>query len=142
MQRDLAGQVHPQPITGFIKEDSPLLPNPCHFRDYDRSMFPLSLVPRDAPRRCAQMKTGKPHAAASLYRDPTKADSDRGSQKERERGKPATLASAVNPLLWSESGVWQDCEVNPESSAVKWEVNPVKCEVNHEANPESAAVKE
>ena len=34
-------------ITEFIKEDSPLLPNPCHFQDYDRSMFPLSLGPRD-----------------------------------------------------------------------------------------------
>ena len=43
-------------ITGFIKEDLPLLPDPCHFQDYDRSMFPLSLVSRDAPRRCAQIK--------------------------------------------------------------------------------------
>ena len=31
-------------ITEFIEEDSPLLPNPCHFQDYDLSMFPLSLV--------------------------------------------------------------------------------------------------
>jgi len=30
-------------IAEFIKEDSPLLPNPCHFQDHDRSMFPLSL---------------------------------------------------------------------------------------------------
>jgi hypothetical protein len=36
-------------ITEFIEEVSPLLPNPGHFQDYDRSMFPLSLVPRDCP---------------------------------------------------------------------------------------------
>ena len=27
-------------ITEFMKEVSPLLPNPCHFQDYGRSMFP------------------------------------------------------------------------------------------------------
>jgi hypothetical protein len=43
-------------ITGFIKEDSLLLIDSCHIQDYGRSMFPRSLVPRDAPRRCAQVK--------------------------------------------------------------------------------------
>jgi hypothetical protein len=31
-------------ITEFIKEVLPLLSDPCHFQDYDRSMFPLILV--------------------------------------------------------------------------------------------------
>ena len=31
--------VRPFLITEFMKEVSPLLPNPCHFRDYDRSML-------------------------------------------------------------------------------------------------------
>ena len=39
-----------------MKEVAPLLPDPCHFQDYDRSMFPLSLFPRDAPQRFARMK--------------------------------------------------------------------------------------
>jgi hypothetical protein len=35
-------------VAEFIKEFAPSLLNLCHFQDYDRSMFPLSLVPRDA----------------------------------------------------------------------------------------------
>ena len=31
-------------ITEFIKDVSPLLPDPCHFQDYDRSIIPLTLV--------------------------------------------------------------------------------------------------
>ena len=30
-----------------------VLPNPCHYQDYDRPMSLLNLAPRDAPRRCA-----------------------------------------------------------------------------------------
>ena len=33
-------------VTEFIKEDSPALPNPCHFQNYDQSMSSV-LVPRD-----------------------------------------------------------------------------------------------
>ena len=43
-------------IIEFIEEVSPLLPKPRHFLDYDRSMFPLSLVPREASRTCAHIK--------------------------------------------------------------------------------------
>ena len=33
------------------------MPNPRHYQDYDRSMLsPLSLAPRDAPRRLTRMK--------------------------------------------------------------------------------------
>ena len=31
-------------ITAFIKEESPLLPDPCHFQDYDRSIFRLACI--------------------------------------------------------------------------------------------------
>ena len=38
-------------ISEFIEEVSPLLPNPGHTQDSDRSMLtPFSLAPRDAPR--------------------------------------------------------------------------------------------
>jgi len=42
-------------ITELIEEVSPLLPKSCHFQDYDRTMFPLGLFPRDAcsPKLCA-----------------------------------------------------------------------------------------
>jgi len=33
-----------------------VLPNPCYYQDYDRCMSPLSLVPRNVPRRFARMK--------------------------------------------------------------------------------------
>ena len=36
-------------ITEFIKEVSPLLPNPCHHQDYDRSIFPRSAWFRRMP---------------------------------------------------------------------------------------------
>ena len=47
-------------VSEFIKEVSPLLPNPCHFQDYDRSMFLLSLIPKDAQTGpCACIGGGK-----------------------------------------------------------------------------------
>ena len=39
-------------ITEFIQEVSLLLPYSRHLQDFDRSMFPLSLVPRDV---CGKM---------------------------------------------------------------------------------------
>ena len=36
-------------IAEFIKEVSPLLPNPCHYQDYDRSVFPRSAWLRRMP---------------------------------------------------------------------------------------------
>ena len=49
-------------ITEFIKEDSPLLPNPCHFQIYDQSMSqlssgskaPFTACPLSEPERCSQ----------------------------------------------------------------------------------------
>jgi hypothetical protein len=41
-------------ITEFIKEVSPLLPDPCHFQDYDRSIFPLS--PHSGPGMCIALR--------------------------------------------------------------------------------------
>ena len=36
--------------SGFIQEVSPLLSNPCHFKDYDRPVFPLILLPPPTAR--------------------------------------------------------------------------------------------
>ena len=35
-------------ITELIEEVSPVLPNPCRFQNYNRSMFPLSLITSNA----------------------------------------------------------------------------------------------
>ena len=42
-------------ITEFIKEDSPLLPNPCHFQYYDRSMLSPAQPGSEgcSPKMCA-----------------------------------------------------------------------------------------
>ena len=37
-------------ITEFVKEVSSLLPNPCHFQDYDQSMFPSGPCNSDVSR--------------------------------------------------------------------------------------------
>jgi len=59
-------------ITEFIKKDSPLLPNPCHFQNNDQSMFQLSSGSEGcSPKMCADEENDDDELRKRPPLDPT-----------------------------------------------------------------------